>query len=103
MLSFYTYSRNEPLGPLSIVHSVGRDEAHFALSHQFSLGRRGRFHQRAGGCRDRLGCLQDLLFEVQRLVRLLRRKETQELERLILRGQSLIMTSRDFFFLNHNS
>lgn len=32
-----TYSRNEPLGPLSIVHSIGRDGAHFALGHQLPL------------------------------------------------------------------
>lgn len=71
---FDTYSRDESLGPLAIVHGVGGDQAHFALRHQLSLRRRGRFHQGTGGRCDGLGRLQDLLLEVQRLVRLLRRE-----------------------------
>lgn len=95
----HTYSRNEPLGPLSIVHSIGRDEAHFTLSHQLSLGSRGRFDQSAGGCSDGLGCLQNLLLEVQRLIRLLRGKETNESDRMILLKAKVVVftfsTTRD--------
>lgn len=69
--------------PLAIVHSVGGDEAHFALRHQLPLRRRGRLHQGAGGRCDGLGRLQDLLLEVQRLVRLLRRERSRELDGLI--------------------
>lgn len=82
MMWFDTYSGDESLGPLAVVHGVGGDEAHFALRHQLPLRCRGRLHQGAGGRRDGLGRLQDLLLEVQRLISLLRREKSCELDGL---------------------
>ncbi len=90
--SHHTYSRDETLGPLSIIYSVGRDEAHFALSHQLSLGSRGRFDQSAGGCSDGLGRLQDLLLKVQRLICLLKEKEIDQSDGLTSYTRVMVAT-----------
>lgn len=84
LLKWHTYSGDEPLGPLSIILSIGRDQTHFALSHQLSLCSRGRFDQSTGGCSDGLGRFQDLLLEVQGLICLLRWEENIHLNRTIV-------------------
>lgn len=67
-MAICTYSGDKSLGPLSIIHSIGWDGAHFPLSNQLSLGSWSWFDQSASCCSDGFGCLQNLLLKVQRLV-----------------------------------
>ena len=69
--TYETHSRDESLRPLAVVVGVLGVSADASLRHELLLRRRRRLDERRRRRRDRLGRLEDLLLEVQRLVHFL--------------------------------